>query len=91
MEGAQRWILVSNAAGVAILAVAIYVVFQSPRKFQTLLRMAVALIATVVVTILSAALLEVGNAEVWAHNSGFLGLLVGVIVELGFFGRTWRR
>lgn len=66
--------------GILLSVVAIYLLAKSPQKLQTLIRMAVAFVVTVLVFIVPGAILRMGEPHAQGKIGGLVGLLVAVIV-----------
>ena len=66
--------------GILLLAAAIYLVVKSPKKLQTLGRMAIAFVATLALIIVPGAILRMGDPQAWGKLGGLLALLIAVIV-----------
>jgi hypothetical protein len=65
--------------GILLLVAAIYLVFNSPKKLQTLGRMGIAFLVTVLLFIVPGAILRRGDPQALGAISGLVGLLVAVI------------
>jgi uncharacterized membrane protein len=72
--------MVTSPIGILLFVAAVYLVFKSPKRTETLTRMVVAFIATVLVICVPAFLLRRGDPEAWGRIAGLVGLLVAVIV-----------
>jgi hypothetical protein len=69
----------ASPLGILLLVAAIYLVFRSPKKLQTLGRMGIAFVVTVLLFIVRGALLRRGDPQALGAISGLVGLLVAVI------------
>jgi hypothetical protein len=74
----------------AEMAAAVYLIIASPRKLQTLGRMALAFVVAMLVTLVPPLVLRRGDPRAWGHLAGAVAPLVAVIV--GWWNmRTLRR
>jgi succinate-acetate transporter protein len=69
----------ASPLGILLLLAAIYLVVKSPKKLQTLARMVVAFVVTVLLFIVPGAILRVGDPQAWGRIGGLVGLLIAVI------------
>jgi hypothetical protein len=76
MQAAQP---VSSPLGIALLAAAVYVVVKSPKKLQTLGRMAIAFVVTVLLFLVPGAILRMGDPHALGAIGGLVAMLVAVI------------
>lgn len=70
----------ASPLGIILLVAAIYLLVKSPKKLQTLGRMAGAFVVTVLLSIIPSAILRIGDPEAWGRIGGLVGLLMAVIV-----------
>ncbi len=70
---------VASPLGILLLVAAIFLVVKSPKKLQTLGRMVIAFVVTVLVFIVPGALLRIGDPQAWGRIGGLVGLLTAVI------------
>ena len=68
----------TSPLGILLIVAAIYLVFKSPKRLQTLGRMVVGFIATVLVFIIPGAVLRMGDP----HAQGRIGYLVALLVAV---------
>jgi len=69
----------TSPLGILLLAAAVFLVVKSPKKLQTLGRMVIALVVTVLLIIVPSAILRIGDPRAWGQISGLVGLLAAVI------------
>jgi succinate-acetate transporter protein len=69
----------ASPLGILLSVVAIYLLVKSPKKLQTLGRMAVAFVVTVLLFIVLGAILRMGDPEAQGRIGGLVGLLILVI------------
>jgi len=72
--------MVTSPMGILLFVAALFRVIKSPKRTETLTRMVVAFIATLLAICLPAAVLRIGDSEPWGRLTGLVGLLVAVIV-----------
>jgi len=65
--------------GILLLAAAIYLVVKSPKKLQTLGRMGIAFVMTVLLIMVTGAILRRGDPQALGAIAGLVALLVAVI------------
>jgi hypothetical protein len=70
---------VSSPLGILLLIAAIYLVVKSPKKLQTLGRMVIAFVVTVLVFIVAGAILRMGDPRALGAIGGLVAMLVAVI------------
>jgi succinate-acetate transporter protein len=70
---------VPSPLGILLLLAAIYLIIKSPKRLQTLGRMALVFVVTVALFILTGLVLRIGDPEAWGRIAGLLGLLTAVI------------
>jgi len=71
----------SSPLGLLLIIAAIYLVYKSPKRMQTVLRMVIAIVATeVLMSATVAFLFRVGDGKAWGGIVGLVSLLVAVIV-----------
>lgn len=66
--------------GILLMIASIYLVFKSPRRLQTLGRMVVGFVVTVLLFIIPGAILRIGDPQALGKVGGLVALLVAVIV-----------
>jgi succinate-acetate transporter protein len=71
---------VASPLGILLLVASIYLLVKSPTKLQTLLRMVVAFVITVLLFIVPGAILRMGDPQAQGRIGSLVGLLVAVIV-----------
>ncbi len=71
---------VVSLLGILLSVAAILLVVKSPKKLQTLGRMVIAFVVTVLLFIIPGAILRMGDPQAWGSISGLVGLLIAVIV-----------
>ncbi|HTF23202.1 MAG TPA: hypothetical protein VK937_04705 [Candidatus Limnocylindria bacterium] len=76
MQAAQP---VPSPLGILLLVAAVYLVVKSPKKLQTLGRMAIAFVVTVLLFIVPGAILRMGDARALGTIGGLVAMLVAVI------------
>jgi succinate-acetate transporter protein len=69
----------TSPLGIVLLIAAIYLVVTSPKKMQTLGRMGIAFVGTVVLIMVLGAILRRGDPQALGAIAGLVGLLVAVI------------
>jgi len=69
----------ASPLGILLLVAAIFLVVKSPKKLQTLGRMVVAFVVTVLLSIVPGAILRIGDPRAWGQIGGLVGLLMAVI------------
>ncbi len=69
----------ASPLGILLLVAAIYLVVKSPKKLQTLGRMGIAFVVTVVLFIVMGAILRRGDPQALGAIGGLVALLVAVI------------
>jgi hypothetical protein len=69
----------ASPLGILLLIAAIYPIVKSPKRSQTLGRMVIALLATILLIVVPTALLGIGDPQAWGQIAGLVGLLVAVI------------
>lgn len=67
------------ALGLLLMLAAFYLIAKSPQRGQTLVRMAFALVATILLCLIPGSLLHIGDPEDWGQIGALAGLLVAVI------------
>jgi hypothetical protein len=77
MQSAQP---AASPLGLLLIVAAIYLVFKSPKRLQTLGRMVVGFVTTVLVFIIPGAVLRMGDPQAQGRIGGLVALLVAVIV-----------
>jgi hypothetical protein len=70
---------VGSPLGVLFLIVGIYLLIKSPKKLQTLGRMALTFFVTVLLIVVINAILRIGDPRVSGQLAGLVGLLAAVI------------
>lgn len=65
--------------GFVLFIAAIYLVVKSPKKLQTLVRMLIAFVVAVLLSIIPGAILRIGDPRAWGQIGGLGGLLIAVI------------
>ena len=70
---------VASPLGILLLLAAIYLVVKNLKKLQTLARMVVAFVVTVLLFIVPGAILRVGDPQAGGRLGGLAGLLLAVI------------
>ena len=70
---------VASPLGIILFIAAIYLVVKSPRKLQTLARMRIAFVVTVLLFIVPGPILRMGDPQAWGRIGGLVGLLLAVI------------
>jgi len=65
--------------GILLLIAAIYLLVKSPRKPQTLSRMLIAFVITLLLCIIPPAILRIGDPQAWGKLGGLVALLMAVI------------
>ncbi len=76
MQAAQP---VSSPLVIVLLVAAVYLVVKSPKKLQTLGRMAIAFVVTVLLFLVPGAILRMGDPHAWGAIGGLVAMLVAVI------------
>jgi hypothetical protein len=71
---------IASPLGLLLWVAVIYVIVKSPKKLQTLFRMAIAFLVTVLLFIIPGALLHTGDPHAQGRIGGLVALLVAVIV-----------
>jgi succinate-acetate transporter protein len=69
----------ASPLGILLLVAAIFLVVKSPKKLQTLGRMVIAFVVTVLLFIVPGAILRMGDPQAWGRIGGLGGLLIAVI------------
>jgi thiol:disulfide interchange protein len=69
----------TSPLGIVLLVAVIYLIVKSPKKLQTLVRIVVAFVVTVLLLIVPGAMLRMGDPEALGQISALVGLLVAVI------------
>ncbi|HXN00048.1 MAG TPA: hypothetical protein VN982_16390 [Candidatus Dormibacteraeota bacterium] len=69
----------ASPLGILLLVAAIYLLVKSPKKLQTLVRMVVAFVVTVLLFIVPGAILRMGDPQAQGRIGGLVGLLIAVI------------
>ncbi len=69
----------ASPLGILLLVAAIYLLVKSPKKSETLVRMVVAFVVTVLLFIVPGAILRMGDPQALGKIGGLVGLLVAVI------------
>ena len=75
----QSSLPMASPLGILLMIGAIYLVFKSPKKLQTLGRMVVGFVVTVLLFIISGAVLRIGDPRALGRVGGLIALLVTVI------------
>jgi hypothetical protein len=70
---------VGSPLGIMLLIAAIYLVVKSPKKLQTLGRMGMAFVVTVLLIIVPGAILRRGDPQALGAIAGLVAILVAVI------------
>jgi hypothetical protein len=70
---------VGSPLSILLLIAGIYLLIKSPKKLQTLGRMALAFIVTVLLIVVLNAILRIGDPRAWGQLAGLVGLLAAVI------------
>jgi hypothetical protein len=70
---------VGSPLGILLLIAAIYLVVRSPKKLQTLGRMGIAFVVTVLLVIVPGAILRRGDPQALGAIAGLVAMLVAVI------------
>ena len=76
----QSTLPATSPLGLLLIVAAIYLVFKSPKKLQTFVRMIIGFVGTVLLFIIPGAILRMGDPQAWGRIGGLVGLLVAVIV-----------
>ena len=63
----------TSPLGILLLAAAVFLVVKSPKKLQTLGRMVIALVVTVLLIIVPSAILRIGDPRAWGQIAVSLG------------------
>jgi succinate-acetate transporter protein len=69
----------TSPLGIVLFIAAIYLVVKSPKKLQTLGRMAIAFVVTVLLFMVLGAILRTGDPQALGAIGGLVGLLAAVI------------
>jgi succinate-acetate transporter protein len=69
----------ASPLGILLLVAVIYLLVKSPKKLQTLVRMVVAFVVTVLLFIVPGAILRMGDPRAQGRIGGLVGLLIAVI------------
>jgi len=69
----------ASPLGILLFIAAIYLVVKSPKKLQTLGRMAIAFVVTVLLILVAGAVLRRGDPQTLGAIGGLVALLVAVI------------
>jgi hypothetical protein len=69
----------ASPLGILLLVAAIYLVVKSPKKLQTLGRMAIAFVVSVLLVLVPGAILRMGDPQALGAIGGLVALLVAVI------------
>jgi succinate-acetate transporter protein len=69
----------ASPLGILLLVATIYLLVKSPKKLQTLGRMVIAFVLTVLLFILPGAILRMGDPQAQGRVGGLVGLLIAVI------------
>lgn len=64
--------------GILLIIAAVYLVIKSPLKTQTMIRMAIAFVVTILVFFMDA-IVRHGDPRIWGQIGGLVGLLAAVI------------
>ena len=71
---------VASPLGLLLLVAIVYLIVKSPKRMQTLFRMVIAFLVTVLLFIVPGAMLHRGDPEALGRIGGLVALLVAVIV-----------
>ena len=71
---------VTSPVGLLLIVAAIYLVFKSPKRFQTFGRMVIGFVVTVLLFVIPGAVLRMGDPQALRRIGGLVALLVAVIV-----------
>lgn len=69
----------ASLLGILLLVAAIFLLVKSPKKLQTLGRMVIVFVVTVVLFIIPGAILRMGDPQALGRIGGLVGLLIAVI------------
>lgn len=76
----QSTLPATSPLGLLLIVAALYLVFKSPKKLQTFVRMIISFVGTVLLFIIPGAILRMGDPQAWGRIGSLVGLLVAVIV-----------
>ncbi len=69
----------TNLLGLLLMVAAIFPVVKSPKKLQTLGRMLLAFVVTVLLIIVPGAVLRMGDPHAWGRMAALVGFLIAVV------------
>ncbi len=70
----------ASPLGLLLIVAIIYLIFKSPKKLQTFVRMVIAFLVTVLVFLIPGAILHTGDPQAQGRIAGLVAFLVAVTV-----------